>query len=201
MATKIFVVRHGQDEDNKDLILNGQHRDRPLTELGREQAAAVAAKVCKLDIDVVLSSPQQRALFTAKAIHSACGLPEDKLVVNDLLKERDFGVLGGQPVSKIQEVAGDNVLKTDRVTYFLDVPGCETFPVLLRRGKDVVDYINENFAGKRVVAVGHGDINKMVRAAYMQWNWEHGLKTAYVDNTSIIELPPEHGDDESNLVL
>lgn len=29
----IFIVRHGQDEDNAKRLLNG-HRDRPLTDLG-----------------------------------------------------------------------------------------------------------------------------------------------------------------------
>lgn len=40
----IFVSRHGQDADNANGILNG-HRNEPLTDLGRQQAKDVAAKM------------------------------------------------------------------------------------------------------------------------------------------------------------
>jgi probable phosphoglycerate mutase len=33
---KIYLTRHGQNEDNLNGILNG-HRDLPLTDLGRDQ--------------------------------------------------------------------------------------------------------------------------------------------------------------------
>eukprot|EP01064_Diplonema_japonicum_P029682 TRINITY_DN4865_c2_g1_i2.p1 TRINITY_DN4865_c2_g1~~TRINITY_DN4865_c2_g1_i2.p1 ORF type:complete len:203 (+),score=47.40 TRINITY_DN4865_c2_g1_i2:47-655(+) len=194
MATKIYIVRHGQDEDNAALILNG-HRDMPLTEMGREQAKAVAAKIATIGVDAVLASPLQRANFTGRAIHEACNLPKENFHTIDILKERDFGVLTGQPVANIQKVAGDSILQTDKVTYFLEVPGAEVFPDLLTRGRTILDFVNENFAGKKVVLVGHGDINKMIRAAYLNWTWEEGLKTAYVGNTDVIELPPADGTD------
>ena len=38
---KIYLVRHGQNVDNKNGILNG-HRDLPLTDLGYEQALNLA---------------------------------------------------------------------------------------------------------------------------------------------------------------
>ena len=107
------------------------------------------------------------------------------------LKERDFGVLTGMPLKAIKEVAGDSVLETERVTYFLEVEGAETFPDLLARGRSVLDHIHARYASKRVVLVGHGDINKMVRASYLDWSWEEGLKTAYVGNTDVIKLPPD----------
>lgn len=40
----IYIVRHGQDEDNQNGILNG-HRDMPLTELGKTQAQQLAQKI------------------------------------------------------------------------------------------------------------------------------------------------------------
>ena len=118
----------------------------------------------------------------------------------DDMKERDFGVLTGRPYADIKVVAGDNVLQTDQVTYFLEVEGAETFPVLLARAQSVLDYVNTTQAGKRVVLVGHGDLNKMVRSAFMNWSWEEGLKTAYVGNTDVIQLPPAEGSDGHSIM-
>merc|ERR1712216_629601 len=106
----------------------------------------------------------------------------------DEMKERDFGILSGKPIADIPKYAGDNVLQTDQVTYFLEVEGADTFPVLLERARGVLAKVNERFPGKAVVLVGHGDINKMIRAAFMGWTWREGLETAYVGNTSVIEL-------------
>lgn len=54
---KIYLARHGQNEDNANGILNG-HRDMPLTEVGIGQAHEVAEKIKEsgLTFDVVLSS-------------------------------------------------------------------------------------------------------------------------------------------------
>lgn len=59
---KIYLARHGQNEDNANGILNG-HRDMPLTETGIAQANEVAEKIKNtgLSFDVVLSSPLNRA--------------------------------------------------------------------------------------------------------------------------------------------
>eukprot|EP00756_Hemistasia_phaeocysticola_P034327 Hpha_TRINITY_DN16516_c1_g14::TRINITY_DN16516_c1_g14_i1::g.136819::m.136819/K15634/gpmB; probable phosphoglycerate mutase len=194
MARRILLVRHGQDEDNAEGLLNG-HRDRPLTDLGKRQAGEVSAKLAELgyEVDVVIASPLQRANNTAAAVHAALKV-QTPLLTWDEMKERDFGILSGRPLTDIPVVAGDKVMVTDKVTYFLEVEGCETFPTLLQRADGVLARVNKEFSGQTVVLVGHGDINKMVRAAFLGWTWEEGLRTAYVGNTNIIELPPPAGE-------
>lgn len=63
----LYVVRHGQT------VWNLEHRcqgisDIPLTEIGREEAKKLAPLVKSLDIDVVISSPLERAIDTAKIL-------------------------------------------------------------------------------------------------------------------------------------
>ncbi len=80
---KIYVARHGQDADNANGILNG-HRNEPLTDLGRQQAKDVAAKMfdagfrfstlststssshTKFKLSAIYTSPLQRTLHTAR---------------------------------------------------------------------------------------------------------------------------------------
>jgi len=90
---KIYVARHGQDEDNAAGILNG-HRNKRLTRLGRKQAIALRFKVKELVIspDKVEVSPLGRAIETA----IIAGF--DRHYVEPGLIERDFGSMTGKPI-------------------------------------------------------------------------------------------------------
>jgi broad specificity phosphatase PhoE/ribonuclease HI len=86
--TRFLLLRHGQTELSVHRRYSGRGNP-PLTELGREQAAAAAAYVAGIDgISAVISSPLERALDTAKAAANALGLD---VTVDDDLIETDFG--------------------------------------------------------------------------------------------------------------
>lgn len=180
----IFLVRHGQNEDNLEGILNG-HRDRPLTELGRQQARIVAEKLGDNNIEVIYASPLKRAHETAAIIAERLGL---SVQVDPNLIERDFGVMTGQPVSSILNLPERRVLRTDGVNYFLEAEGAEDFPTLYERAANVLKRIQRNHPNERVLIVAHGDIAKMMRAVYHGWDWKAGLLTSYLDNTGVLEL-------------
>ncbi|OBA76100.1 bifunctional RNase H/acid phosphatase [Mycolicibacterium mucogenicum] len=90
--TRFLLLRHGQTELSVHRRYSGRGNP-PLTELGREQAAAAAAYVAGIEgISAVISSPLQRALDTAKAAAGALGLD---VTVDDDLIETDFGAWEG----------------------------------------------------------------------------------------------------------
>jgi broad specificity phosphatase PhoE len=180
----IYLVRHGQNEDNLEGILNG-HRDRPLTELGREQALTVAAKLKDNGIQVIYASPLKRAYETATIIAKELGLA---VQVDQDLIERDFGVMTGKPVASILDLPLEHVLRTEVVNYFLKAEGSEDFPKLLERAGRVLERVQRLHRSEHVLLVAHGDIGKMIRAAYHGWDWMKGLKTPYFDNTAVLEL-------------
>lgn len=182
--TKIFLVRHGQDEDNANGILNGR-RDASLTNLGREQAKIVADKLKDNEIQIIYSSPLKRAHETARIIAREIGL--DGVTSDEHLMEREFGILTGKPVTDIPKYS-HKTLQTDRVLYFLEAEGAEDFPTLYDRGKKIIEEIIARHQNENVLIVTHGDIGKMIRAAYHGWSWEEGLKTPYFDNTGVLEL-------------
>ena len=181
---KIFLVRHGQDTDNEQRILNGR-RDTELTELGREQARQVAEKLKDNNIQVIYASPLKRAYETARIIATTLGI--DEVITDEHLMEREFGVLTGQPIADISKYT-NKILLTDRVTYFLEAEGVEDFPTLIQRAKKILEEINERHDNKNILIVTHGDIGKMIRAVYHNWTWEQGLTTGYFQNTEILEL-------------
>ncbi len=71
---RLVMLRHGQTEYNAGNRMQGQ-LDTDLSELGREQAVAVAEVLAKRQPLVMVSSDLRRALDTADALGERAGLP------------------------------------------------------------------------------------------------------------------------------
>eukprot|EP00980_Cylindrotheca_fusiformis_P016795 scaffold5064_cov121-Cylindrotheca_fusiformis.AAC.9 len=199
MVLKIYLARHGQDEDNAAGILNG-HRNQPLTKLGEEQAETVAARIQaqKLTFDAVYSSPLKRTHRTAEIL--ACGKPVETM---DLLIERDFGVMSGVPIKKIKERCTPNLLQTDTITYFLSPEGGETFPDVLKRGELVLAEIRKRYGGNGdacILLVTHGDFGKMLYAAYYKLDWVQVLKQFHFGNSEVLLLSEDSSPEEAHVI-
>jgi broad specificity phosphatase PhoE len=177
-------VRHGQDEDNAQGILNG-HRNAPLTAKGRDQARVAGLKLAGKKINCIQVSPATRARQTAEIIADLIGI-EELLVEPDLI-ERDFGVLTGKSMDEIARYA-KQIVGGDRINYFLDGQGVEIFDDLLARARLVLRRLMAGYPNQRVLLVTHGAIGKMIEAAWHGWTWQQSLKTAYFENAEIIEL-------------
>jgi len=162
---KIYLARHGQDQDNAAGILNG-HRDKPLTNLGISQAHTLADKVKEknLTFDVIYSSPLQRTFQTASIIGETLHI--DNIIKLDELIERDFGIMTGQAVADIEHMCAPDIIKAGKITYFLSPEGAETFPDLINRAKNLLNSIEEKHQDGSILLVTHGDIGKMIYAAY-----------------------------------
>jgi probable phosphoglycerate mutase len=180
----IFVVRHGQDLDNANKILNG-HRNEPLTSIGREQARLTGIKLLNKDIEIIFASPLNRAHETAFIISELINV--DNIISMEDLKERDFGELTGKPLADIPKLT-KHVYVGDKINYFLDGPGVETFPKLMIRAKKVLKAIVKQSGDKNTLIVTHGDMSKMLRGAFYNWTWQQALDTPYMDNAEVIEL-------------
>ena len=190
---KIYLVRHGQDEDNALGILNG-HRDQPLTALGLEQAARLAAFVIDsgLQFESVYSSPLQRAYQTALTITKALKLPEP-MILPDLI-ERDFGVMTGKLIKDIELMCEPDIIKAEVVTYFLSPIGAETFPDLISRAKNLLSQIKDKHETGSIMLASHGDFGKMIYAAYYDLPWQEVLTDFHFGNTELVLLSPEKSD-------
>ena len=140
---KIYLARHGQDEDNAAGILNG-HRDTKLTDIGIEQAKIFAQKIKDSDLNIVkvYSSPLLRAYKTAEIVTEILNI--EKPEKETLLIERDFGVMTGKQVNSIEKLCSPDILKADPITYFLSPKDAETFPDLIIRAKKMIEIVKNN---------------------------------------------------------
>ena len=146
--TTIFLIRHGETVDNALQIMQGQTQGE-LNEQGREQAQQVAQRLAAQPVDVFISSDLHRAIQTAEIIAAPHGMPVKQ---TPLLRERDWGSFTGRFIPDLKgEPWPDDI---------------ESEPALLQRASDFLQYVTTTYPGKRVVAVGHGIINKAILAVY-----------------------------------
>lgn len=191
---RIYIARHGQDEDNAAGILNGR-RNKPLTYKGRRQAEGLADKIESRGIrfDAAYSSPLQRAYATGKAVTDRMELGPPA-ILHDLI-ERNFGVMTGVPVADIAKLCAPDIITTEKIVYFLSPEGAETFPVLLERGTRVLADITRAHPSGSILLATHGDIGKMIYASYYGIPWKDILTMFYFDNSGLLLLaedsPPE----------
>ena len=186
-AAEFYVVRHGQDEDNAAGILNGR-RNRPLTALGESQIAHLSAFLASLGVSFskVYASPLSRAFRTGEGVALALGLPPPD-VLDDLI-ERDMGAMSGRLIRDIPALCKPDILVTSVVTYFLAAPGSETFPDLLVRAKRTLRQLNERHEAGAYILACHGDIGKMLYAAFYDIPWEVALGQFHLGNSDAIRL-------------
>jgi ribonuclease H / adenosylcobalamin/alpha-ribazole phosphatase len=85
--TTTVLLRHGQTEFSTERRFAGRG-DIALTETGVRQAAAAAERLRARGIDMIVTSPLQRARRTAEAVAAVTGAP---LAVDEGLVEADFG--------------------------------------------------------------------------------------------------------------
>ncbi|GAA4772754.1 histidine phosphatase family protein [Actinomycetospora chlora] len=93
MAYVLTLVRHGQSEANARGVMCGRS-DAPLTEVGRRQAAALAAGLPRPTR--LITSPLVRARQTAAAFTA-----DDPVEIDPRWTEMDYGALDGQPMTAL----------------------------------------------------------------------------------------------------
>jgi broad specificity phosphatase PhoE len=97
-VTTVYLARHGESDWNVENRFQG-HTDRPLTDVGREQAAALADALSDTSLDAVYASPLRRALETAEIVASRRGL--ETIPVPEL-REVDVGGWAGLSRAEVE---------------------------------------------------------------------------------------------------
>jgi broad specificity phosphatase PhoE len=108
-ATELLLVRHGQSEANAG---TSTEPDCALSDLGRQQARALARRLGALDLSgfVALTSPYRRAVQTAEEVALATGL---SFAVDEALREwGPTATVGGRTYP--QEPVADTVHRLER---------------------------------------------------------------------------------------
>jgi probable phosphoglycerate mutase len=116
--TRIYLVRHGTTEWNREEIFRGRAECR-LNETGLAEARALADYFAEIPIEAVFTSPLSRALETARPTAESQGR---KIVPDPAFTDLDFGAWQGLRLKEAQEQYPD-LYRLWRVQ-----PGAVSFP-------------------------------------------------------------------------
>ena len=148
--TTLYLVRHGETVDNANQIMQGQTQGE-LNENGIKQAREFSDEWKDKPIDVVVASDLKRSIDTARIIAEPHKL---EVLTTPLLRERDWGSFTGRYIPDLKgEKWPDDI---------------ESLEDLLSRAGEFIAYVKQTFPGKKVLAVGHGIINKAIQSFYYQ---------------------------------
>lgn len=149
--TVTLLLRHGATELSAERRFAGRG-DIALTKEGLKQASLAARKLAAAPgVDVIITSPLQRARRTAEAVAEATSAP---LIVDDDLIEADFGEWQGLTFAEARERWPDE-LTAWLATPDAAPPGGESFAVVALRVLAALDRLIEAHKDKRVVVVSH----------------------------------------------
>lgn len=98
-VTRIYLIRHGTTEWNREEVFRGRV-ECPLNDTGQAEARAVATYFQGIKIDKIYSSPLARAAETAAAIAAGQGL---KVFLDPAFTDLDFGEWQGHPLKEVRE--------------------------------------------------------------------------------------------------
>ncbi len=178
---RLVLLRHGETTWSK----TGQHTGRTeieLTDVGRAQAM-LAGRVLgelKLDRPLVLSSPRQRTLDTARL----ADITVDE--ISPLLVEWEYGSYEGLTTAQIRETEPDWLVWTH------GCPRGESVAEVSDRADRVVALALEHMASRDVVFISHGHFSRAVITRWIELPLVEGRRFGML-TASIAICGFEHG--------
>ncbi len=153
--TTILLARHGESDWNAEQRWQG-HADRPLTGLGRAQAAELAARLDGIPLAAIYTSDLRRARETAAAVASRRGL---ELRIRRELREVDCGSWSGRCHAELDPAEVERWRAGEK-----GWAGGESYDELQARMVAAVLALGAAHRGERILVVSHGAAIRSVLA-------------------------------------
>ena len=179
---KIYIVRHGETDSNKNRKLMGQRMNDPLNAEGIEQIKKLSEEI-DTDFDVIFSSPLVRAKQSAQILAERIGA---SVIEKQELMERDFGNFSGKTWDEMIEKLGEEAIDLKKEDFEQNYDyrpyGGECVADVKERFLKFVEELKKEYADKKVLIVAHGGILKLAHFLFSE------IKVEHVQNASICEF-------------
>lgn len=154
---KIYTIRHGYTNMNKQHLFNGQI-DEDINEDGIKDAEKAREKLKNIKFDIIYCSPMLRAKHTCEIVNTN-NVP---VIFDDRLKERTLGNLDGKSLKE------EGLTEEEFYSFFYksNIENFEELPILFKRVHPLLDEIKQKYYDK-VLIVAHGGI---LRAIHYYFN-------------------------------
>jgi probable phosphoglycerate mutase len=167
-VTTVLLVRHGLTAATGH-TLSGWTPGIPLDDRGRAQARALGARLARLPLDAIVTSPLDRCRQTAEAVAAARdGGPENcgpEIRQDERLGECRYGDWTGKPLRKLAKEPLWRVVQAHPSAVRFPGPGGESMLDTQHRAVAAVREWNEVLGPKATYLVcSHGDVIKGIIA-------------------------------------
>jgi broad specificity phosphatase PhoE len=135
----------------------------------------------------ILCSTYLRARQTAELIRQACGTDDDEVtfVVDERLREKEFGVLDRLTRWGIEAKYPEQAELRRRLgKFYYRPPGGESWCDVILRLRSVIDTLTRDYAGERVLIVGHSVVVLCFRYLLERMSEEDILEVDRVDEVA-----------------
>ena len=186
--TTILLARHGESDWNAAGRWQG-HADRPLTELGRRQAARLAEELAAVRLEAVYASDLRRAWETAEIAVAGRGL---EIVRLKQLREVDVGSWSGLSRAEVAERFPEAFERWRSGGHGWD--DGEPYDVMAERVVGAVRRIADAHAGGQVLVVSHGGPIRAIKAHALGMTFrEHRLGASVEENAGLSAIGVRNG--------
>lgn len=148
-GNRYLAMRHGETENTLISRLSSNPTQNPLTEKGRERVRARAQELTVNPPTRIFASPVLRTRESAEIICEELGLPKDKLVFDERLRELGFGEFEERYLEEF--LAWRNAHVYDKAP-----EGGESGLEAKRRFGDFLYELERTYANETILIVTHG---------------------------------------------
>lgn len=162
--TVVLLVRHGLTAGTGH-VLTGRTPGIPLDDRGREQAAALAARLAEVRLDAIVTSPLERCRQTAEAIAAARDGDPLPVKEDEQFAEVNYGDWTGQPLKRLAKEPLWRVVQAHPSAVRFPGEDAESLLEVQHRAVQAVREWNARLGKDAVYLIcSHGDVIKSVIA-------------------------------------
>ncbi len=173
---KIFLVRHGETEENVAGLLMGQHQG-VLTEKGKTQASETAGMLKDYTFAHIYSSDLNRCVDTAEIIKEFH--PDTPLTFTKDLRERHLGIFQGQPHISVDWEALPGTWDDKKPE------NGESVAELKKRALDFIEYLYTIHPSESILLISH---NGWIKQIISHFSGVPSKEVGKVENAQVIEV-------------
>lgn len=161
-------LRHGESEANvAGVIVAGEraHTEYGLTAKGKKQVGESVIEAKQQGLlgkqTIIVTSPLKRAYETAIQAAKVLEIPIEHIVIDDRLRERNFGVFEG----KSHEAYKNIIWPADKLGQE-DEHGVETTQAVKNRVLLLIETLEKKFTNVHILFVSHGDTLQILQTCF-----------------------------------
>lgn len=151
MTTRLLLIRHGETKASAGDVFSGQDNVH-LSDVGKEQARQLSARLAPEEISAIYSSPLDRALETADILSQPHAL---RPIVAEGLREINHGHWEGLTLDEVKSRFPDEYASWEADPFSFAPAGGDTGISVLARAMPALREIVVQHSGRSVMVISH----------------------------------------------